>query len=385
MTNEMPSQPPTRGPFRSSDPQPSPVPPAGTAGGRPTGPALPNSATSETSDGMFANSPNSPDGVGHQRWQFAIGDVIAERYRVDKVLGQGGMAEVYAVFDQLKKEARALKIMSTRLRDLGNARDRFISESQADLLRHPHIVRTIDLGEWKQKQLLYITMELLDGISLRAMLNESGSRNQTIPWKTALLICYQVCQALDFAHQQGKDGVVHRDIKPDNVLVRVRGNDVHAWVTDFGIARLQFDAAPSLHTVGGMGTPKYVAPEQSSNAAEVTGQADVYSVGVMLYELLTGRLPEGVFENASSLVSGLPGEIDEVIRQAMAGNPERRTVSAAILGAQIGRLLKESGQSLPRPAARTPPAHHCRDGGSSRSWCTAPASGSLCSTRTRAC
>ena len=345
MSDDAPTQRPTRG-FRANADRPAtPEPNSGTYGGRPTAPRPPDTGTSDGTDGGVGEGSAGQSGVS---WQFSIGDVIADRYRIEKPLGRGGMAEVYAVFDQVKGEVRALKVMSSRLSLSEKARERFVTESQADRLRHPHIVRTIDLGEWKQKSILYITLELVDGNSLRSLIRSYRDRGQTIPWKKAFSICYQVCQALDFAHRHG---VVHRDVKPDNVIVRDDNEEPHAWLMDFGIARLAFDAAPSLHTAGGMGTPIYVAPEQRTNAATVTAQADVYSVGVMLYEVLTGRLPEGVFEDASSMVPGLPAEIDDLIRQAMAGTPERRTVSAAILGAHIGRLLKDSGQTLPRTAS----------------------------------
>ncbi|WP_417380114.1 SUMF1/EgtB/PvdO family nonheme iron enzyme [Gimesia sp.] len=270
-------------------------------------------------------------------WRFSEGDVVTERFTVTERLGRGGMGEVYAVVDQLRNQARALKVMRASIDSADSSRERFLNESRVDDLRHPHIVRTIDIGEWKERKLLYITMELVDGQSLRELM--SASERLTVVEK--LTICYQICEALQFAHQHG---IIHRDVKPDNVLVQRNEQGLHAWLTDFGIARLQ--TSGMTQTVASMGTPVYVAPEQQGSAAKVTGQADLYSVGAMLYELLTGVQPVGFFKTPSAYVIDLPKGIDELISDAMERLPEHRIIDAGTMAARIGKILKDLNQEL---------------------------------------
>ncbi|WP_417380102.1 bifunctional serine/threonine-protein kinase/formylglycine-generating enzyme family protein [Gimesia sp.] len=277
-------------------------------------------------------TPNSGD-----HWRFSEGDMIAERFTVTQRLGRGGMGEVYAVVDQLKNEPRALKVMRAAIDGAGSSRERFLNESRVDYLRHPHIVRTIDIGEWKERNLLYITMELVDGQSLRQLMK--GSEQLSVV--EILTICYQVCEALQFAHQHG---VIHRDVKPDNVLVKLASNGLHAWLTDFGIARLQTSGI--TQTVAGLGTPVYVAPEQLESAGQVTGQADLYSVGAMLYDLLTGQSPVGFLQPPSTFNNELPKGADDLIFDAMSRLPEHRICDAGTMAARIGKLLKDLNQDL---------------------------------------
>ncbi|MBL8814104.1 MAG: serine/threonine protein kinase [Planctomycetaceae bacterium] len=273
--------------------------------------------------------------------QFSTGVVISDRYRVEKSLGHGGMAEVYEVTDMLKNEKRALKIMRKELSVSEEDRIRFLKESNAAKLHHPHIVQTIDIGEWKEKKLLFITMELVQGFSLRTLMQEYRKQGRRIPLKQALSIGYQVCKALEYAHAEG---FIHCDIKPDNVVVRDDGGITRAWVTDFGIARLKSDSTTSP-AAGVLGTPAYMAPEQRESSGRTSALVDVYSLGVTLYELICGQLPVNVEERPVELQE-LPEEVATVLCLAMEKNVARRTESVAILRGQIGKLLADSGYLL---------------------------------------
>ncbi|WP_417380105.1 SUMF1/EgtB/PvdO family nonheme iron enzyme [Gimesia sp.] len=323
MTDDNPSQYPTRKPLREG--------------------AVESQLNSEFaepgSDPTRGHQSQLPQSTSSDRdhWRFSEGDMIAERFTVTGKLGRGGMGEVYAVIDQLKNEPRALKVMRAAIDGAGSSRERFLNESRVDDLRHPHIVRTIDIGEWKERKLLYITMELVDGQSLRQLMG-GPERLSVID---SLTICYQLCEALQFAHQHD---IIHRDVKPDNVLVKREGQGLHAWLTDFGIARLQ--TSGMTKTVAGLGTPVYVAPEQLKSATQVTGQADLYSVGATLYELLTGQQPVGLFKLPSAYVNNLPEGIDELVSDALERLPEHRISDVGTMGARIGKILKDLNQDL---------------------------------------
>lgn len=206
------------------------------------------------------------------------------------------MGEVYAVRDEHAQEDRALKIMRADIADSDAARQRFRNESKVRRLNHECIVNTIDIGEAADQNLLYISMELVDGVSLREVMNE-----RRLPIATSLQICYLLCKALEYAHQQS---VIHRDIKPDNVLVKLDGDDVRVWLTDFGIAQLQMDGFTNTGSV--FGTLAYASPEQKRSAANVTEQSDLYGVGVLLYELLQVNCRKGTLSLPRHLSAACP-------------------------------------------------------------------------------
>ena len=243
------------------------------------------------------------------------------------------MGEVYAVRDEHAQEDRALKIMRADIADSEAARQRFRNESKVRRLNHDCIVNTIDIGEAADQHLLYISMELVDGISLREEMNQTR-----LPIKSCLQICYLLAKALEYAHQQS---VIHRDIKPENVLVRVKDDDISVWLSDFGISQLQMDGLTRTGSV--FGTLAYASPEQKRSAADVTAKSDLYSVGVLLYELLTQRLPEGYFEPASTLIGSLPKGTDDLIRDCLAGRVENRISDAGLLAARLAALIKQIG------------------------------------------
>jgi TolB-like protein/tRNA A-37 threonylcarbamoyl transferase component Bud32 len=210
---------------------------------------------------------------------------LADRYRLDRQVGQGGMATVYLAEDLKHGRRVALKVLRPELAAaLGH--ERFVREIEiAAQLQHPHILPLFDSGE--AEGFLYYVMPFVDGESLRDRLTREGG----IPIPEAVRILREVVDALAHAHQHG---VVHRDIKPDNVMLSGR----HAVVTDFGVAKAVSAAgSDKLTTVGmALGTPTYMSPEQAMGETNLDQRADIYSVGALAYELFTGHPP---FEKAT--------------------------------------------------------------------------------------
>jgi len=205
---------------------------------------------------------------------------LAGRYDIAHEVGRGGMATVYRAQDVRHHRPVALKVLHSHLAEsLGP--ERFLREIQiAGRLQHPHIVPMYDSG--RADDLLYYVMPFVEGESLRQRLE----RHHQLPLEEAVQIARAVAAALDYAHRQQ---VVHRDIKPENVMMQ----DGEAVVTDFGIAKAVSASASSSLTQTGMavGTPAYMSPEQASGEIEIDGRADVYSLGAMLYEMVTGSAP----------------------------------------------------------------------------------------------
>jgi eukaryotic-like serine/threonine-protein kinase len=211
--------------------------------------------------------------------QARFPDALADRYRLTRELGHGGMATVFLARDLRHDRDVAVKVMRPEL-VLG--RERFLREIRiAARLRHPHIVPLFDSGD--ANGVLYYVMPYEEGESLRDRLRREGM----MPVPEVVDILRDVCDALSHAHTQG---IIHRDIKPDNVLLSGRA----AMVTDFGVARAITEAAAGAATTTGgvaIGTPAYMAPEQAAADPSVDHRADIYAVGVMAYELLSGRPP----------------------------------------------------------------------------------------------
>ena len=275
------------------------------------------------------------------------GTVLDGRYRVISRLGSGGMADVYLAQDTLLGRQVALKLLHHRFSQDQEFVERFRREaSSAAGLSHPNVVSVFDRGEWDDTY--YIAMEYLPGRSLKAVLREHGRLSPD----DAIDITIQILLALGFAH---KRGIIHRDIKPHNVILDAEGR---AKVTDFGIAR----AGASDMTMTGsiMGTAQYLSPEQAQGYA-VSEASDIYAVGVVLYELLTGGVP---FEGESAVTIALkqvsveptpPSQrnplvspaLDAVVMRAMAKDPAARFASADEL---IAALQQARAGIAPAPA-----------------------------------
>ena len=205
---------------------------------------------------------------------------LADRYRIERELGQGGMATVYLAQDLRHDRRVALKVLRPELAAVIGA-DRFLAEIRTTAnLQHPHILPLFDSGEADGS--LFYVMPYVEGESLRDRL----SREHQLPVGDAVRIATEVASALDYAHRQG---VVHRDIKPENVLL----HDGQALVADFGIALAMANTAGTRMTETGMslGTPHYMSPEQAMGEREITARSDVYALGAITYEMLAGEPP----------------------------------------------------------------------------------------------
>jgi beta-lactam-binding protein with PASTA domain/tRNA A-37 threonylcarbamoyl transferase component Bud32 len=282
--------------------------------------------------------------------------IIDGRYLVISRIGSGGMAEVYLAKDQLLGRQVAVKVLHQRFVEDQEFVERFRREaSSAASLSHPNVVAIFDRGEWNGTY--YIAMEYLPGRSLKTVVREHGPLDPPV----AIDIVIQILHAARFAHRRG---IIHRDLKPQNVILDDEGR---AKVTDFGIAR----AGASDMTLTGsiMGTAQYLSPEQAQGQP-VSAATDLYAIGIVLYELLTGRIPfdgETAVSIALKQVSAAPpvpssvnpavsGSLDAVVRRALAKNPADRFVDADEFIAaleQIKRdgLLEEPRTQIVGPAA----------------------------------
>src|SRR5581483_4648284 len=202
------------------------------------------------------------------------------KYEITGVLGRGGMGVVYRAEDKRIGRLVAIKTLTENFSGQPEMLERFYREAQAGILQHPNIVIVYDLGD--ENGVPFIVMELVSGEPLDKLI----ASGRQLPLIDKLSIIEQVCAALGYAHQRG---VIHRDIKPANVIVQPDG---HAKIVDFGIARIQRAAAETELTRTGsvIGTMHYIAPERLKGQA-FDGRSDIFSVGVMLYQLLTGQLP----------------------------------------------------------------------------------------------
>jgi serine/threonine-protein kinase len=250
-----------------------------------------------------------------------------------KLIGRGGMAEVYSATSP-KQRSVAIKVLRADLAAEEQFRKRFMREAEiVSGLEHPNIVRVLDFGD--EKGAYYIVMELLSGPDLSHMLKQE--KQLSLPQTVNLLS--GIAHALDYAHQRG---LVHRDIKPSNVMLDSATTPARAVLTDFGIAKIT-DAHTKITNTGMLGTFDYIAPEQIQASAEVDGRADVYALGVMTYQMLTGSLPfqrpnTGALllahlnappPDARETVHGLPRPSARAIQQAMAKKPEARFSTAS--------------------------------------------------------
>jgi serine/threonine-protein kinase len=276
-----------------------------------------------------------------------VGETIAERYEVEELVGTGGMSSVYKARDKLLERNVALKILHDQYTSDDEFVERFKREARAVAqLSHPNIVTVIDRGEDGGRQ--FIVFEYIDGENLKERLVRSGR----LPVRDALELALQVARGLEFAHE---NGLVHRDVKPQNVLLN---GDGRAKVTDFGIARsLDVDGVTQTGTV--LGTSNYIAPEQASGE-RVDEHTDVYSLGVVLYELLAGDVPfpgenfvtvalKHVNEPPPSLLDvrkDLPLRVAAVVDRALAKDPQHRFPSMDAFAAELEACLT----SLDAPA-----------------------------------
>ncbi|MCA8956049.1 MAG: serine/threonine protein kinase [Planctomycetes bacterium] len=267
-----------------------------------------------------------------------VPDALRERLEqagieLQEPVGRGGMGVVYRALQRKLGRAVAVKVLAENLAEAPGFVERFAREARAlASLNHPHILTVHDFGDAGGH--CYLVTELVDGISLRQLMDQG----QLSP-SEALRITPQICDALHYAHSRG---VVHRDIKPENVLIDTEGQ---VKIADFGLAKLlRVDGGLTRNTEV-FGTPQYMAPEQWRGSAEVDHRADIFSLGVVLYEMLTGHLPVGQFDPPSAR-AGVPRGLDDVVRRSLAQRPENRYQSAHEVADDVAR------QRVDAPAAR---------------------------------
>ena len=283
----------------------------------------------ETNPGRGPNAPPpSPQEIARRFPQLEILELI----------GQGGMGIVYKA-----RQPRLDRVVALKILPLESGRDptfaeRFAREARAlARLNHPHIVAIYDFGE--VDGLYYFLMEHVDGVDLRQL-----ERSGRLSPEQALSIVPRICDALQYAHEEG---IVHRDIKPGNILIDKKGR---VKIADFGLAKLVGNAPGDLSLTGAgqfMGTPHYMAPEQINRPKQVDHRADIYSLGVVFYEMLTGELPVGRFAAPSRKVR-IDVRLDDIVLRALENNPERRYQQASEFKTEVETVAHHT---LPRIAA----------------------------------
>jgi len=291
-----------------------------------------------------------------------VGETFADRYELEELVGTGGMSSVYKAHDTLLERHVALKILHDHYSDDSEFVERFKREARTVAqLSHPNIVTVIDRGEAGGRQ--FIVFEYIDGESLKELVVRSGH----LSVERALEVALEVARGLAFAHQHG---LVHRDVKPQNVLLN---GDGRAKVTDFGIAR-SLDVEHGVTQTGTvLGTSNYIAPEQASGQP-VDAQTDVYSLGVVLYELLAGDVPfpgenfvtvamKHVNEPPPNLLDvrrDVPLRVAAAVDRALEKDPDQRFPSmdafAAELEACLGELASPDGDDATTILPGLPPA-----------------------------
>jgi Protein kinase domain len=283
--------------------------------------------------------------------------VIAERFRLNRMIGRGGMGSVWYATHLGLDVPCAVKFIEGEGAELPEVQARFEREAKAAAqLRSPHVVQILDHGVWQGTP--YIAMELLDGEDLGKRLGRLGR----LPPQELLRVITQVCRALSKAHAQG---IVHRDLKPDNIFL-VRDDDREiAKVLDFGIAKAASSGAPGANTRTGamLGTPYYMSPEQAQGTRAVDARSDLWSLGVIVFESLTGRRPfesealgdllmkiiVGPIPLPSQVVRDLPPAFDGWWARASQRDPAQRYRSAKELSDSLALVFGRSGSDVGEP------------------------------------
>jgi serine/threonine-protein kinase len=292
---------------------------------------------------------------------------IANRYAVTSSLGSGGMGEVFAALDEQSGERVAVKVLHRRDASARGVERLLREASAAGRVQHPAVVRVFEAGVDEANDLAYIAQELLVGETLRALLARRGPLDSA----EAVALLSPVVEALAAAHDAG---VVHRDLKPENIFVEGEGEALRPRVIDFGIARLMArdeDHVTQLTTTGAvLGTPTYMSPEQARGADDVDEQTDVWAVGVVLYELLTGATPFARATPHATLAAilldpvvspreaapAVPEVLATVVLRALARNRVERFGSMHELAEALrGAAVAPSVATRPPPAALAPP------------------------------
>ena len=291
--------------------------------------------------------PAPPEGDTESQTGSLVGTLLAERYRIDQLLGEGGMGQVYRAQHVHMKKTMAIKVLHRELTLQPEIVARFEREAVAAArIEHPHVAAATDFGQLPDGS-FYLVLEFIEGRSLTALLAEQ----RRLPAPRALAIARQVSDALDAAHEAG---IVHRDLKPDNVMLLSREGDLDfVKVLDFGIAKLESEDSsgqPALTKAGTVfGTPEYMAPEQAQGAG-ADARSDLYTLGMLLYEMLSGstafrddQLVVVLTRQMTADPPPLPADVDpataQLVMTLLKKKPEERIQTAAELRDRIDALL----------------------------------------------
>jgi serine/threonine-protein kinase len=301
-----------------------------------------------------ATGSNAP-GVSQMPTTFMnVSSALEGRYQILKELGRGGMGIVFQAYDKQLKEQVAIKVLSPLLSSDPDALERLKREvSSARRITHPNVIRIHDISELNG--LHFISMEFFDGISLKDYIKKTG----TLSLMQAYNIASQICDGLEAAHRQG---VIHRDLKSQNIII---GPTNQVKIIDFGLARSQnLEGLTATGLI--MGTPEYMAPEQVAGKS-VDERADIYSLGIILYEMFTGRVP---FTGDSAIAIGfkqlkedpsrpcdinaqLPKEVESVILRAIQKNPLSRFLSVGELKSNLEKAALHPAPLNEQPSSKS--------------------------------
>ncbi|WP_226661482.1 protein kinase domain-containing protein [Microbulbifer aggregans] len=297
-----------------------------------------NPSLSHTKLADLPQSATQFDGGEGPQVTLEPGTVLAGRFTIEERIGAGGMGAVFRAHDKNRGEDIALKVLLPQLTKNPRARERFLDEARlASQLSHPNIVNVFDVQQ--DGELFFITMELLEGQDLRSYLDNLKLGRQQIPVSEAMRIASAVCDGLAHAHER----TVHRDIKPENIWLTEDGK---VKVMDFGIARVQ-STSQRTQTGAAMGTAYYMAPEQLQGRSDIDGRADQYALGVLLYEMLTEKIPAGRIDPAYKVRSEIGKKLSATIDRLLSNDPNARFADMEQVKLALAGKGKGGGFALP--------------------------------------
>lgn len=290
-----------------------------------------------------------------------VGTMLAN-YRIDRLLGEGGMGTVYQAYDVSLQRDVAIKLIHPHLASQPSFVDRFVQEARMMArLDHPGIVRVFALG--RLGDMLYLPMEFIKGGNLRQLLDELIRQKKWMPLNEALRLVQQLCQIVEYAHQKG---ILHRDIKPANLMLKPEPNDglpFRVVLTDLGLAKLAESLGLTQEGTS-IGTPAYMSPEQALGKP-TDPRSDVYSLGILLYELVVGQLPFAIRTLSDavhyhtevqppaprSINPSVPEAVERVVLKALEKDPDKRYGSAQQLASALADILTSSTDVIEQPDA----------------------------------